>query len=362
MKLNDIFIKALELENLTLNEILFLYTNAPLSEIMFVANELKLKHKKDSQKVGWIIDRNVNITNVCVAQCKFCNFCRTPNSNEAYITSIEEYIKKIDEMYLLGGKQLLLQGGLNPKLGIKFYNDLFSEIKKLYPNILLHALSPTEIVFLSQKENLTYNEVLKQLVNNGLDSLPGAGAEILSDRVRQIVSPAKCSAQQWLDVMEQAHIINLPTSATMMFGFIETIEERIEHLIKIRNLQTKKDKNNFGFITFVPWTYQDENTKLKRLYPDLLKVTANEYLRLIAISRIVLNNIENIQASCLTVGKEVAQLSLYAGANDLGSIMIEENVVSVAGAKNKFDEKTMKNTIFEAGFIPALRNQKYEFV
>jgi cyclic dehypoxanthinyl futalosine synthase len=161
--------------------------------------------------------------------------------------------------------------------------------------------------------------------------------------------------------MEQAHLLNLPTSATMMFGFIETIQERIKHLIKIRNLQAKKNKNNFGFITFVPWTYQGENTKLKQLYPDIQKVTANEYLRLIAISRIVLNNIENIQASYLTVGKDVAQLSLYAGANDLGSIMIEENVVSVAGAKNKIDEQNMIKTISEAGFIPLLRNQKYEF-
>lgn len=362
MSLKKIYRKIFNLENLTAEEALIIYQKAPTSELMFIAYELRKIHKKDDKKVGWIIDRNVNITNVCIAQCKFCNFCRTPHSPEAYITTIEEYKQKIDELFAKGGNQLLLQGGMHPKLGLDFYTNLFSELKSLYPNLKLHALSPTEVVHISKLADLSYSETLQKLIDAGLDSLPGAGAEILSDRVRNIVSPAKCTAQQWLDVMKEAHKLNLPTSATMMFGFIETIEERIEHLFKIRNLQAQKPENSYGFITFVPWPYQPEYTKLQKNYPELKEATATEYLRLIAFSRIILNNIENIQASWLTVGKEVAQLALSGGANDLGSIMIEENVVSAAGAEHTMNANQIQQTIKDAGFIPLLRNQKYEFV
>lgn len=362
MKLDRIFNKALKLIPLTFDEAVFLYTNASTSELTFVANELRKIHKNDYKKVGWIIDRNVNITNVCIAQCKFCNFCRTKKSKDAYVTTMDEYRQKIDEMIKLGGNQLLLQGGMHPDLGLDFYVDLFKELKENYPDIKLHALSPTEIVHISKKAGISYKETLEKLIEAGLDSLPGAGAEILVDRVRNIVSKAKCTAQQWLDVMKVAHQINIPTSATMMFGFIETLEERIEHILKIRNLQEQKPKDSFGFVTFVPWPYQPENTRLQREYPNIKQATAVEYIRLVAISRILLNNIENIQASWLTVGKEVGQISLYAGANDLGSIMIEENVVSAAGASYKMDAQQMKKTISEAGFIPSLRNQKYEYL
>ena len=256
---------------------------------------------------------------------------------------------------------MLLQGGLHPKLGLDFYTNLFKTLKNEFPNLKLHALGPAEIHHLSRIEKATYKEVLEQLIKSGLDSLPGAGAEILTDRVRKIVSPGKCNSQQWLDVMEQAHILNIPTSATMMFGFIETKQERIKHLIKIRDLQQKKPNYSNGFITFVPWTFQGEDTVLQKKYKDISKVTANEYLKIIAISRIVLNNIENIQASWLTVGKETAQISLHCGANDFGSIMIEENVVSAAGANYQFNAESIQKAITEAGFIPKQRNQKYEF-
>ncbi|MBN2662885.1 MAG: dehypoxanthine futalosine cyclase [Bacteroidales bacterium] len=362
MSLKKLYKKIFDGLNLNAEEALILYQKAPTSELMFIANEIRKSKKNDDKKVGWIIDRNVNITNVCTAQCKFCNFCTTIQSPNAYITTIAEYKQKIDELFTKGGNQLLLQGGMHPKLGLNFYTNLFSELKSLYPNLKLHALSPTEIVHISKMAKLSYSETLQKLIASGLDSLPGAGAEILSNRVRNIVSPAKCTTQQWLDVMEEAHKLNIPTSATMMFGFIETLEERIEHLIKIRDLQAKKPKDSYGFITFVPWPYQPEHTRLQKKYPDLKEATSVEYLRLIALSRIILTNIENIQASWLTVGKEVAQLALSAGANDLGSIMIEENVVSAAGADHKMNALQLQNTIKEARFIPLLRNQKYEFV
>ncbi len=256
----------------------------------------------------------------------------------------------------------MLQGGLHPKLKLDFYKNLFSELKKEFPKLKLHALGPAEIHHLARMEKLTYKETLTELIESGLDSLPGAGAEILSDRVRKIVSPGKCTSQQWLSVMKQAHILDIPTSATMMFGFIETNKERIEHLISIRDLQSQKPEYSKGFITFIPWVYQSEDTVLKKLYPEIKPISTSEYLRIIAISRIVLNNIENIQASWLTVGKEAGQMSLYAGANDFGSIMIEENVVSSAGANYQFDEAGIKDAISEAGFIPKRRNQKYEFI
>jgi cyclic dehypoxanthinyl futalosine synthase len=251
---------------------------------------------------------------------------------------------------------------MNPDLGIGFYIDLFRNLKKLYPSIKLHALGPPEIVFLGKKERLSYSDVLSQLIEAGLDSLPGAGAEILSDRVRRIVSPAKATVEEWLEVMREAHKFNLPTSATMMYGHIETTQERIEHLIRLRELQDNKPENHYGFITFIPWPFQDEGTVLLQKHGIKSSYSGPDYIRMIAISRIILNNIRNIQASILTVGKEIGMLSLHSGANDLGSIMIEENVVSAAGATNRFNANEMQSIIKEAGFIPGRRNQKYELV
>jgi len=361
MILEGIYEKALRLKPLDVREGVELYNRAPLEELMFVANELRQLHIP-GKTVGWMIDRNVNITNVCFSQCTFCNFCRKKGSPDAYITSLDDYSSKIDELLSLGGDQLLLQGGMNPELGIGFYIDLFRNLKKLYPTLKLHALGPPEIVHLSKKGRLSFNETLTRLIDAGLDSLPGAGAEILSDRVRKIVSPAKATSEEWLGVMREAHKLNLPTSATMMYGHIETPEERVEHLIRIRDLQAEKQEDHFGFITFIPWAFQDEGTVLLKKHRIRSSYNGPDYIRMIALSRIILNNIKNIQASILTVGKDIGMLSLHAGANDLGSIMIEENVVSAAGSNNRFNAGEMQEIIKEAGFIPGRRNQKYELI
>jgi len=248
---------------------------------------------------------------------------------------------------------------MHPKLGLKFYTNLFSELKHLYPALRLHALGPAEIVFLSRKERKSYSEILGKLVESGLDSLPGAGAEILSDRVRKIISPGKCKTQEWLDVMRQAHKMNLVTSATMMFGHIETEEERIQHLILLREVQNNKPEGYYGFVTFVPWPFMEEGTVLQQEGVHNT-TTADDYLRLIAISRIMLNNITNLQASWLTVGAATGQLCLHGGANDFGSIMMEENVISAAGANYKMDAAGIQQAISDAGFQTRYRNQAYE--
>lgn len=357
--LKTLYQKALDLEALSVREGIILYTTAPLEDLMFIGNRLRQIHCPGIN-AGWMIDRNVNITNICFSQCLFCNFCRKKNSPDAYVTPASDYKRKIDEMIELGGDQLLLQGGMNPDLGLRFYTDLFSNLKKSYPDLKLHALGPPEIVFLSHRDNLPYSVVLSELIGAGLDSLPGAGAEILSDRVRQILSPGKATSEEWLGVMREAHRLNLPTSATMMYGHIETVEERIEHLVKIRDLQNEREPGHYGFITFIPWPFQDKGTRLSKKLGVKSRYNASDYIRLIAVSRIMLNNIKNIQASLLTVGKVTAMLALHAGANDLGSIMIEENVVSAAGSSNRFDKEGIQDIIREAGFIPIRRNQKYE--
>lgn len=307
-----------------------------------------------------MIDRNMNITNVCSSACKFCNYYRPKNHSEAYITDLDEYRQKIKETFDLGGEQLLLQGGMHPELGLDYYSKLFSELKKIEPRLKLHALGPPEIADLSKKEGLSYREVLQALLDAGMDSLPGAGAEILVDRVRKIVSPAKCSAEEWLGVMETAHQMNMLTSATMMFGHVERPEERLEHLFRIREVQDKKPEGAIGFASFIPWPFQDEGTKLSRMMGVRNNTDSSDYIRLIAIARIILDNIDHIQASWLTVGQQVAQLCLHAGADDLGSIMIEENVVSAAGASFRMGAEEMQNVIREAGFEPVLRDQGFE--
>jgi cyclic dehypoxanthinyl futalosine synthase len=359
MNLLDLYVKAADMIPLSVDEGLFLYENAPTEDLVYLANILRQVHNP-GKNVGWIIDRNVNITNVCYSQCYFCNFCRKKGSTDSFITSPDEYRLKIDELEALGGDQLLLQGGMNPDLDLNFYTTLFSSLKSDYPDLKLHALGPPEIVFLSRKENLSYSEVLMKLIASGLDSLPGAGAEILSDRVKKIVSPAKASTDEWLDVMREAHKLNLPTSATMMYGHAETPGERIEHLVLLRDLQNEKEKEQYGFITFIPWPFQDKDTMLANRYGISSSYNGPGYIRLIAVSRIILTNIKNIQASLLTVGKEIAILSLNAGANDLGSVMMEENVVSAAGSDNRYNAEEIQSIIMEAGFVPQRRNQKYE--
>lgn len=358
MQSDKIYKKALNLEPISLDEGLFIYLNAPTNELMMVASECRQK-QVPGKKVGWIIDRNVNITNVCISGCKFCNFHCKVNSDEQYITTPEEYSVKIEDLLKAGGRQILLQGGMHPKLGLKFYTELFAGLKSQYPMVKLHALGPPEIAFLSRKERKNFRDILEVLVDAGMDSLPGAGAEILSDRVRKIVSPGKCNTREWLDVMREAHKLNLVTSATMMFGHIETEQERLQHLLFIREVQNEKPEGNFGFVTFVPWPFMDEGTLLQK-EGTRNTTTANDYLRLIAISRIMLNNVSNIQASWLTVGAGVGQLCLHGGANDFGSIMMEENVVSAAGAKYKMNAQGIQQAIRDAGYEPQYRNQAYE--
>ncbi len=359
MKVQSLLKRAQNLEFLSIEEGIFLYENAPTSELMFVANEIRNIKKNNSNKVTWQIDRNLNTTNVCIANCKFCNFYRIPGHAEAYITDIETYKKKIEETIKYGGDQLLLQGGHHPDLGLSFYVNLFKELKSLYPSIKLHSLGPPEIAHITKLEKSTHTEVLKALVEAGLDSLPGAGAEILNDRVRRLISKGKCTGREWLDVMRACHQLNITTSATMMFGHVETIYERFEHLVWIREVQSEKPAHAKGFLAFIAWPFQDDGTLLRRVKGITNNVSADEYIRMVALSRIMLPNIENIQASWLTVGKQTAQICLHGGANDFGSIMIEENVVSAAGAPHRFTYKTIQDAIKEAGFEPQLRNQQY---
>ncbi|MFN8282675.1 MAG: cyclic dehypoxanthinyl futalosine synthase [Chitinophagales bacterium] len=360
MQLSALYQKALNFEFLTIEEGVFLFEHAPTPELMAIGHQLRMIQKPDNI-VTWQIDRNVNTTNVCVANCKFCNFYRKPGHVESYITDIETYKTKIEETIKYGGDQLLLQGGHHPELGLQFYCDTFSAIKKIYPEIKLHALGPPEIAHICKLEGITHTEALSALKKAGLDSLPGAGAEILNDRVRRLLAKGKCSGEEWLNVMRAAHQLHITTSATMMFGHIETIYERMEHLVWIRQVQSEKPADAKGFLAFIPWPYQDEGTLLKKMRNIRNEVTGDEYIRMLAICRIMLPNIKNIQASWLTVGKNIAQLCLRAGANDFGSIMIEENVVSAAGAPHRFTSTTIQNAIKEAGFEPRLRNQQYEF-
>lgn len=360
MNTAELLERALKFEFLTKDEGVFLYHHAATADLAYVANELR-KKQVPSGKVTWQIDRNVNTTNVCIANCKFCNFFRRPGHEDSYITDIETYKVKIEETFRLGGDQLLLQGGHHPDLGLNFYADLFRKLKELYPDLKLHALGPPEIAHVAKLEKLSHTEVLRALKEAGMDSLPGAGAEILNDRVRRLISKGKCGGQEWLDVMRAAHQLDITTSATMMFGHVETIEERFEHLVWIREVQSEKPADAKGFLAFIPWPFQDDGTLLKRLRGITNEVSGDEYIRMLALSRIMLPNIKNIQASWLTVGKSVAQLCLHAGANDFGSIMIEENVVSAAGAPHRFTAKGIQDAIREAGFEPQLRGQQYNY-
>jgi len=307
MEVQSLLGRAQKGDFLNAEEGVFLFENATTAELMFVANEMRYERVPE-KTVTWIIDRNSNTTNVCIANCKFCNFYRRPGHDEAYITTIEQYKKKIDETFAYGGEQLLLQGGHHPDLGLQFYCDLFRELKSLYPT-----------------------------------------------------SKGKCGGQEWLDVMRAAHQLDITTSATMMFGHIETNLERMEHLVALRQVQSEKPDHAKGFLAFIPWPFMDEDTILKKIKRARNEVTGDEYVRMIAMSRIMLPNVINIQASWLTVGKKVAQVCLHAGANDFGSIMIEENVVSAAGAAFRFTADGIQEAIREAGFASQLRNQQYDY-
>ena len=350
--------RCLEREPLTRDEAYRLY-ELPVGELAAAADELRRRTVDDPSVVTWQIDRNVNITNVCISGCKFCNFhCKPHRSDLAFITTIDEYCQKIETMLRLGGDQLLIQGGLHPRLGIEFYENLFRELKRLYPSVRLHALGAPEVAHIARISGLSTRTALERLVAAGLESLPGAGAEILDPEVRKRISPAKPSVEEWIAVMHEAHEMNLPTSATMMYGHVETPRQRVDHLLTIRDLQDRCPQGNHGFTAFIPWIFRPTGTQLER---EGVRVDFSplEYIRIIAASRLLLYNIRNIQASWLTVGKATAQAALHSGANDMGSIMIEENVVSSAGAHNSFDAEGIQRAIREAGFTPRLRDQLY---
>jgi len=355
---NSLFNKAFTGGNLSLEEGMKLYESVPVGGLLSLANQIRFKHNP-KREVSWQIDRNVNYTNICISGCIFCNFhCTLSQKEKSYTTSSEEYRHKIEELHKLGGDQLLLQGGLHPNYDIAYYENLFKELKSIDPNLKLNALGPPEVSHIAKLSKLTIKQTLERLVAAGLDTLPGAGAEILSERVRKILSPGKPNSKQWEDVMREAHKLGIGTTATMVYGHIETVQERIQHLILLRDIQAVKPEGAPGFRAFICWPMQTESTKLGERF-EIEPLSPIEHLKMVAISRIILNNIPHIQASWLTIGKETAQLGLHSGADDMGSVMIEENVVSSAGATVSMNAEQMQKTIREAGFEPWMRNQDY---
>ena len=334
-------------------EALQLYREAPTHVLGRLADTIRLR-KHPEGVVTYIIDRNVNYTNICVARCNFCAFYRPVGSGEGYVLGFEEIFSKIDETISVGGNQLLLQGGHNPDLPIQWYEDLFRAVKARYPQFKLQALSPPEVLHISRLNQIPAQTVIERLVAAGLDSIPGGGAEILVDRVRKLLNCySKATSDEWIDIMRQAHHAGLRTTATMMYGTVETQEERIEHMMRLRDLQDETG----GFTAFITWSYQPEHTE-----HGGFEETGVDYLRTLALSRIVLDNFDNLQASWVTQGGKVGQLSLAYGANDMGSVMIEENVVRAAGAAYCMDELEIVVNIEDAGFVAKRRNMHYEIL
>lgn len=344
-------------------EVIDLYKNADLIELGKLANEVHRTFHPDSKPVTFIIDRNINYTNICTAACRFCAFAFWPGDKRGYTNSYEIIYQKTKELVDLGGTQLLLQGGHNPELKIDYYIDLFKKLKADFPNVTLHALSPSEIDHICTVSNLDTKAVLEKLIDAGLGSIPGGGAEILVDRVRNVVSPLKIKSDRWLEVMEVAHGLGLKTTATMMFGHVETLEERIEHMERIRQLQDKTG----GFTAFISWTFQKENNPLGKELSDRRDAinrvsTSIDYLRTLAISRIYLDNIVNFQSSWVTQGIQIGQLALAFGANDMGGTMLEENVVSAAGTCHKVPIDEIIHAIHATGRDAAQRDTQYNIL
>jgi cyclic dehypoxanthinyl futalosine synthase len=338
---------------LTPDEALELYTSAPTPRLGHLADAVR-RRKHPEGLATYIIDRNVNYTNVCVARCRFCAFYRDVGSSEGYALGFDEIYRKIEETIALGGGQLLLQGGHNPDIPLGWYENLFRGVKERFPEFRLHALSPPEVIHISRLSRLPVPEVIDRLIAAGLDSIPGGGAEILVDRVRKELNCySKATASEWLDVMRHAHRAGLRTTATMMYGTVETPQERLEHLFRLRALQDETG----GFTAFITWSYQPQHTELGGA-----EATGVDYLRTLAIARLVLDNFDNLQASWVTQGGKVGQLSLAYGANDMGSVMIEENVVRAAGAEYCMDEFEVVRNIESAGLVPKRRNMHYEIL
>lgn len=343
--------QVLNSERVNAQDALTLYREGGLYDLGFLAATVRWEKHPDPV-VTYVIDRNINYTDICISACKFCAFYKGPEDSAGAVISHGELRKKIEETQDLGGTQILLQGGLHPDKQLEFYEDMVRFIKTT--SIHIHGFSPPEICHFSKISGLPVADVITRLRAAGLDSIPGGGAEILSDRVRQLAAPRKCSADEWIDVMKQAHLQGMKTTATMMFGHIETLEERLEHLLRVRDLQDETS----GFTAFIPWPFQPDNTALA----DIPKTTAHEYLKMLAWSRIVLDNVPNIQASWVTQGPKIAQVSLFFGANDFGSTMIEENVVAAAGVTFRLSEAEIRSLVTGAGFVPQQRTMDYSFV
>ncbi len=349
--MNQITDKVLAGERIGQDEALLLAEQGDLYQLGFLANAVRQRLHPDT-RVTYVIDRNVNYTDICVSACKFCAFFKSPEDAQGSVLSFVELGQKIEETLALGGTQILLQGGLHPDLPLSFYEEMLAFIKG--HGIHIHGFSPPEIQHLSQLSGLSIREVMIRLQRAGLDSIPGGGAEILVDRVRQEISPRKCGTDAWLAVMEEAHHLGMRTTATMMFGHVETLAERVEHLARIRELQDRTG----GFTAFIPWPFQPDNTALAQV----TKTTAMGYLRMLALSRIFLDNVANIQASWVTQGPKIAQVSLFFGANDFGSTMIEENVVAAAGVHFRLSEAEIRSLVAGAGFTPCQRLMDYTLV
>jgi len=348
--------KAVEGERISSGEAVELFRSTDTLLLGNVASRIA-RRKQKNRIVTYIVDRNINYTNICVTDCTFCAFYRKERDEDAYLHPFKTIAEKIGETVALGGNQILLQGGHNIDLRIDYFEDLFRRIKERF-DIHLHALSPPEIVHTARISRLTIDETLERLSAAGLDSIPGGGAEILVDRVRRKISPHKCSTNEWLDVMDRAHRMDIPTTATMMFGHVESIEDRVEHLYRIREQQDKSG----GFTAFIPWPFQPGRTELSIDLGISGQVTGLDYLKTLAISRIFLDNFDNLQSSWVTQGAKVGQVALYYGANDMGSTMMEENVVRAAGTVHCLDEEGIRRIITDGGFIPQRRNMRYEFV
>jgi cyclic dehypoxanthinyl futalosine synthase len=345
---------------LTGGELMVLFEEASLHDVGRTAHQLRLK-RSNPELVTYIIDRNVTYTNVCYVDCGFCAFNRHQGAGDDYLLSQEEILEKCRSVIEAGGNQILLQGGHHPKKRLDHYEEMLSGIKKHWPQMWIHGFSPSEVQHFARLNQLSVNEVLKRLKDAGMDSIPGGGAEILSDRVRRILAPGKAMSDEWIDIMEKAHFVGLPSTATMMFSHLETFAERVEHFLRVRNSQDKTG----GYTAFIPWTFQPSNTPLLKK-PELKRVVmkqgflgSTDYLRTLAISRIALDNFSNIQASWVTQGKAVGQLTLMYGANDLGSTMMEESVVSAAGVSHPLTRVDIEEMITGAGFHSALRDNGY---
>ena len=341
-------------QRLTVEDCTTLLESYDVAAIGAAADEMRQRRHPDNV-VTYIIDRNINYTNVCNVVCTFCAFYRKPGAPDTYVRTIEEICEKIDETIALGGTGVLMQGGLHPDFGIEWYEDLLRTLSAKYPGFQLHCFSPPEIHNIHLISGLDYETIMQRLKDAGLYSLPGGGAEILDDEVRKRVA-TKCTTDEWLDVMRAVHKVGLRSSATMMFGIGDKIEHRVNHLRRIRDLQDETG----GFFAFIPWTFQRENTALGRRIKT--EPTGIDYLKMLSVSRLFMDNIENIQSSWLTQGLKLGQVALRAGANDMGSIMIEENVVSAAGAHNRASEEMLRYLIEEAGFVPQQRDILYKYV